>query len=88
MQAMSVAIGTWYGTGAAFARSFTAEPFAVTRVLFGLAARWATQLSPIAASLHPRAHRLARLSAFARGFAAGLVAGRRPRSTFPERAAA
>jgi hypothetical protein len=78
----------WYGTGAAFSRSFAVEPFAVARVLFGLAGRWATELSPIAASLHPRAHRSARLSAFARGFAAGLVTVRRPCSTFPERAAA
>jgi glycosyltransferase involved in cell wall biosynthesis len=78
----------WYGTGAAFARSFAAEPAAVARVLFGLAARWATKLSPVAASLHPRAHRLARLSAFARGFVAGLVAGRRPCSAFAVRAAA
>jgi glycosyltransferase involved in cell wall biosynthesis len=78
----------WYGTGAAFARSFAAEPVAVTGVLLGLAARWATKLSPVAASLHPRAHRMARLAAFARGFAAGLVAGRQPCSAFPERATA
>jgi len=64
----------WYGTGAAFARNVSADPVGISRVLLGLAARWATDLSPVASSLATRPYRLARLSAFARGFAAGLLA--------------
>lgn len=78
----------WYGTGAAFGRSFAADPLGIARALVGLAGRWATGLSPVAASLDTQPHRLDRLSAFARGFAAGLVVGRRPASLAPERATA
>jgi len=78
----------WYGTGAAFARNVAADPVGMARVLAGLAGRWATRLSPVASSLDARPHRLARLSAFARGFAAGLVTARRPRSLSTEHATA
>jgi GT2 family glycosyltransferase len=67
----------WYGTGAACARNVLADPVGMAGVLGGLARRWATGLSPVASSLGGRPHRLARLSAFARGFGAGLLAARR-----------
>jgi glycosyltransferase involved in cell wall biosynthesis len=68
----------WYGTGAAFARSFAAHPVAIGGVLVELAGRWAVGTSGVALSPGARPHRLARLAAFARGFVAGLVAPRRP----------
>jgi GT2 family glycosyltransferase len=62
----------WYGTGAAFGRNAVADPLGIAVVLGGLARRWATGVSPVASSLGTRAHRFVRLSAFTRGFAAGL----------------
>ena len=78
----------WYGTGAAFARNVAAAPVGMARVLAGLAGRWATAASPVASSLAQRPHRVARLSAFARGFAVGLVAARRSPSLATEHATA
>ena len=78
----------WYGTGAAFARNVTADPLGIARVLAGLAARWATGRSPVASSLARRPHRLVRLSAFSRGFAAGLLSARQSRSLSTEHATA
>ena len=78
----------WYGTGAACARNVAAAPLGMARVLAGLAGRWATAASPVASSLAQRPHRVARLSAFARGFAAGLVAARRSPSLATEHATA
>ena len=78
----------WYGTGAAFARGFAGNPVAMTRVLIGLAGRWASQPSRVASSLDARQHRARRLVAFARGFAAGLVAPRSPATVSAQRAAA
>jgi GT2 family glycosyltransferase len=78
----------WYGTGAAFARSFAAHPAAIATVLLGLAGRWAAGRSRVAASLDERPHRLVRLAAFARGFAAGLAVPRRPAPPSPDPAAA
>ncbi|MGH7894136.1 MAG: hypothetical protein ACREQL_05660, partial [Candidatus Binatia bacterium] len=78
----------WYGTGAAFARSFVAHPVAIGGVLVGLAGRWVVGTSRVASSLDARPHRLTRLAAFARGFAAGLVAPRRPATASVEPAAA
>lgn len=73
----------WYGTGAAFGKNFVAEPHGIARVLVGLAGRWATGLSPVAASLDARAHRRSRLAAFIRGFVAGVASGRRLRILAP-----
>jgi hypothetical protein len=78
----------WYGTGAALARSVGADPLGIARVLAGLAGRWATGVSPVASSVARRPRRLLRLSAFTRGFAAGLWSARRSRALSTERAAA
>ena len=79
----------WYGTGAAFARSFVAEPVGVARLLVELGGRWVTRVSPVASSLEAGgSHRLIRLAAFARGFAAGMLAARRSAALATESAPA
>ena len=78
----------WYGTGAAFGRGFVTDPVAIGGVLVGLAGRWAVGTSRVASSLDAQPHRLTRLAAFARGFAAGLVAPRRPATASVEPAVA
>jgi GT2 family glycosyltransferase len=78
----------WYGTGAAFGRSFGADPLDTARVLADLAGRWATRVSPVASSLDVAPHRWLRLAAFARGFGVALLSARRSRSVAAEEATA
>ena len=64
----------WYGTGAAFAKSLRHGHVAVLQVIARLGWRWMLgQVSPVATTLGPPA-RWSMLRAFARGFAAGVVA--------------
>jgi glycosyltransferase involved in cell wall biosynthesis len=63
----------WYGTGAMLAKPLKRGQVAVCPLLARLAWRWAFGRSPVAASLGSRPHRLFRLGAFARGFAAGAL---------------
>jgi hypothetical protein len=62
----------WYGTGAVFAKNLKSGHWSVVPLLVRLAWRWAFGRSRVASSLGPRSHRLLRLTAFVRGFAAGV----------------
>jgi len=61
----------WYGTGAVFVKHLKGGQFSLVPLLFRLAWRWVFGRSRVASSLRPHSHRLLRLAAFARGFAAG-----------------
>jgi glycosyltransferase involved in cell wall biosynthesis len=63
----------WYGTGAVFAKHLKRDTRNTSRLLLRLAWRWAFGRSPVARSLGNRPHRMLRLVAFVRGFAAGVV---------------
>ncbi len=65
--------GYWYGTGAAFGKSFRGHPFAMTDILFRLASRWLSGRSPMTSSLGEQPRKWLQLSAFARGFALGAL---------------
>lgn len=63
----------WFGTGAMFAKHVKRDTRDTCRLLSRLAWRWAFGRSLVARSLGERPHRIVRLAAFARGFAAGVV---------------
>ena len=63
----------WFGTGAALAKNVKLGGGAVAMVLVRLGLRWLAGGSGVAASLGGPSHRWRRLTAFARGFAAGSV---------------
>jgi GT2 family glycosyltransferase len=63
----------WYGTGAMVAKPLKLGQRGAWRLLARLGWRWAFGRSPVSVSLGGSAHRLSRLAAFLRGFAAGLL---------------
>ncbi|HZR79617.1 MAG TPA: glycosyltransferase family 2 protein [Candidatus Binatia bacterium] len=63
----------WYGTGAVFAKHLKTRARDTGPLLLRLAWRWAFSRSPVALSLGANPHRMLRLAAFVRGFAAGAV---------------
>jgi GT2 family glycosyltransferase len=63
----------WFGTGAALVKPLKLGHWSIALVLMRLAWIWLFGGSRIAATLGERPHRLARLSAFVTGFAAGAV---------------
>jgi GT2 family glycosyltransferase/4-hydroxybenzoate polyprenyltransferase len=62
----------WYGTGAAMAKPLKWREWSLWQLPLRLAWRWAFRTSPVAAGLGDGAHRWLRLTAFARGVAAGV----------------
>jgi GT2 family glycosyltransferase len=63
----------WFGSGAAYAKGLKLAPLRTAGVLAVLAGRWRRGGSRVAATYGPRPDRLAMLTGFAAGLAAGLL---------------